>query len=117
MGQKPWLSSHDLDGQRQRGELDRQSPGNLFVPQISVSVRLVSAFALGHCESLTALAHGPSTSNRHNSQPTSIVWPDGLNTMRLTQHLRDYTLDFERASVGFRTRLCRTRLSEADSFT
>src|SRR4051794_10487054 len=55
-------------------------PGRADVPQTSDSVRRVSAAVLVRWASLTALAQGPSASNRQSSPPTSIAWPEALKT-------------------------------------
>src|SRR5262249_44287512 len=49
-------------------------------PHTSESVRVVSGPVFVRCASLTALAHGPSASNRHRRPSMSIVWPLALKT-------------------------------------
>ncbi len=55
-------------------------PGKAFVPQTTDKVRRVWSFVLVRWASLTALAQGPSASNRHSKPPTSMLWPDALKT-------------------------------------
>src|SRR5262249_38768625 len=54
--------------------------GRATVPHMTDSVRRVSAVVLLRWASLTALAHGPSASNRHSNPPRSIVCPEALKT-------------------------------------
>src|SRR4051812_47781803 len=49
-------------------------------PQTMDRVFCVWSLVLVRCESLTALAHGPSASQRQSRPPISISCPDGLKT-------------------------------------
>src|SRR5262245_57725518 len=55
-------------------------PGSAVVPHTTDSVRRVSAVVLVRWASLTALAHGPSASNRQSRPPRSMVCPEALKT-------------------------------------
>ena len=55
-------------------------PGKAVLPHTSDSVRRVSGVVLVRWASLTALAQGPSASNRHRRPPRSIVCPEALKT-------------------------------------
>ena len=72
-----WASASTSNSRYQAAARSARSP-SATLPHTTINVSRVPACVFVRCESLTALAHGPSASKRQTNPPTSISCPEAL---------------------------------------